>query len=152
MKNRSPKWIAPAVGIGVGLWLLLKTRKVAAFDQMRFLINRVSLSGNVFTPELNIALLAQNPTDEDIAISSLLGDVYVNDSKIGNVSSFTPFTLLPNSETPFTVKARVSVTGILSQLGELLNGVGGAQPKVRISGTVNADGTVIPVDLNTTIL
>lgn len=137
-----------AVALGVGaIWLLSKSAKASALTRMTFRLVGVSVGGSLLSPELDLQILAQNATDTAVNIQSMTGDVFVNGSKVANLSSFQAFRLQANSETPFSVKARLNLAGSLTQILSILDGVGGTQAVVTIKGTINADGVVVPIDI-----
>jgi LEA14-like dessication related protein len=140
------------VGGGLLIWYLQKKEQASATDALQFIISDIKGGGSFFQPELNITILAQNPTDTTIPIKSMAGEVFVNNEKVGNVSNFQPFDIAANREVPFTIKCRPSIVGIFTTIMDIIDGTAGIAASVKIAGTINVDGTIVPMQLTQNIV
>lgn len=146
------KYLVP-IGLGIlGVWALTKYAKGSALTRLKLSIFGADLAGSLSNPEVNVNVLAQNPTNEDIRVTAMVADVYVNDNFVGNVSNFVAFVIQPATETAFPLKVRLNVPGLFSQIADILKGTGGLQAKIRVLGTLNVEGTIVPIDLTHKII
>ena len=101
------------------------------------------------TPVLTIGIMAQNTSGQQFNINSFTGDLFVvQDSKntyIGNVSSFTPQVLLPNSQVNLTMQCRLSLLGIVNDLIQVIQ-YKNFNMQLKLSGVANVDNYRIPIN------
>jgi LEA14-like dessication related protein len=133
-------------GLGIFALSKLATARVAASLHLILANFKIDLSG------ITVNILAQNPTSGSFTFYSMAGDVYLNDSIVGNIGSFTATTIAANAETTLPVLIRLSPTAILIQLTSLFNGTTGNPLTMRVTGTANVDDTAIPFDLSCKLL
>jgi LEA14-like dessication related protein len=138
--------------VGVGLYALSTFQKANAVQSMNLLITSVNPTFSGITPILDINILVQNPSDKSFVIHSMVGSVYVNDDYVANVSTFNQVTINPHAETVITLKARLSLAGLLDEIIDIINGTSGLQAVIRFTGKVNIDDLTIPVDIDHKII
>jgi len=99
------------------------------------------------TPVATFGLAVQNPTGSRFVIKSLVGNLYANSILIGNVSSFLPFTVSPNSQAVYPLTVRLSLLGVVADIVKAFNGQGWKQ-SVEFKATANVDNWMIPIKIN----
>lgn len=132
-----------AVAAGLAAWLLGR-RNLGT--KAKILLRKISYSGGLRSPKLNIEFVVQNPTNQSAKLSAVTGELYVSDKLIADFSSFGELQIKPRSQNTLKVTAVPSV-GILSLLTSknwLKKGT-----KYTIKGSANIDGLVVPLDYTT---
>lgn len=92
-----------------------------------------------------VQLLVQNASSTEYLLNSIIGEVYVNNQKIGNISAFPKIKVAPNSETTFDVEVKIKIGAIVRNLQQLLTNV--ANAPVKIAAMVNVDNKNIPLTI-----
>ena len=141
--------------VGVGLYLYSKYKKSAAFQSLNFVLSKadVSCSGFLCTsPRITLILGVQNPTDEEIVVKSLTGNVKLNGTFIGTVSSFNNKPIAANAETPYPVTIDVSASQVLNTIADIFLGRQGLQARIDLQGTVNTEDLLIPLNLTANLI
>lgn len=126
---------------GLGLYWLIGRGSLA--KRTKLLLKKITYSGGLRNPKLNLQFGVQNPTNQTGTISAVTGEVYVGSELIADFSSFGEIKIQPKSETTLFITASPSV-GILSLLTQknwLKKGT-----KYTIRGTANVDGLIVPID------
>lgn len=103
------------------------------------------------TPYLTFEVSAQNTSNQQININSVAGNVYYDNNGsemlIGNLSSFTPQVIAPNSQSVLEITATLQPLQAINVLFKILS-QGLTQLGVRISGSANVQNYQVPVNLN----
>jgi len=83
--------------IGAGALLVARSfyKKYQLYDQSNFLLQKISVSGPVFKPIVNIDVQIQNPTSAQVEISELIGKLYLNDIYAADVMQISPVAVVP---------------------------------------------------------
>ncbi len=103
------------------------------------------LNFNGLTATVNIGV--QNPSSNALTLNSFVGNLYINGSNFGPVSSFATTVIQPNSETVIPVNVSPNILGIASQTAEIIqNGFDGLTGELK--GTANVNGAPLPIDIN----
>jgi hypothetical protein len=142
-KRKSSSSGLPFVLIG-GAALYYFATRANTINNLQIVPRGISFEGGA----ANLALGVQNPTSTGLQFGSLSGTLYVQDRPLGNVSSFTPTYLAPNSETRVTVRVAPSLLGIAAGIMDLAEGNEPAGISARLSGTANIDNTGLPLNIN----
>ena len=90
-------------------------------------------------------MAALNPSNQSATINSIVGELYVNNKFLGNVTSFTSQKILPkaSSNVSFTIKpSLLSALPIIKSI--LYNKSKGYS--FTFKGNANVDGIVIPIE------
>lgn len=127
-------------------WLVYSQKK--ALDQLQFLVQGVGIKFDNFTPILKVDLMCQNVSNETFKINSIVGSLYSNNNYIGNVSNFTQISVLPSSQIIVPIEIRLSLTGIVSDLINLITTKSGITQNLVLNGYINASGIVAPLNIN----
>lgn len=128
---------------GAAAIYLLAKKSLAS--KLQFSFKSFSTSGSLTSPKLNIHLSALNPSNQSAKINSIVGELYVNDSFIGDVTSFTPQIISPNAESDISFQIKPSLLSGLSLIKNLLVNKGKGY-KFKFKGNANVNGLVIPID------
>lgn len=136
-------WLKWALLGGVGLYALNKIGMFSIGSTLNFRLGNFGFTSG----GIDLNLIAQNPQDAGFVVNSVVGNVLLGSTVVGNISSFSPVTIAPNSETPIRLTIRPSLTGALSLLSDVIKGNVAKQP-ITVSGNVNAGGTVLPLNLS----
>jgi LEA14-like dessication related protein len=136
------------IGLGIAAYYFLsKSQTASAVDKMRFLLSSVKVTFSGLSPRLNLDVLIQNPTNETVVVKAIAGDVKVNGTKVGAVSSFQTVTIKPVAETTATLIVVIPLAGVATQIINLISGNIPGEAVVNIIGTVNVNGAVVPLDI-----
>lgn len=91
---------------------------------------------------ITINMYAQNVSNADLVVSSMSGNVTVNNIQMGNISDFTSRSIPANSQVIIPIVMRVSISSLPAVITAVLNS--DAPVDVNISGNANVNGLVIP--------
>lgn len=141
--------------VGVGAFLLHTLQKAAAARTLKMFIDTIDIECGGFlctSPVVELLTVIQNPSDSDLSLKAVAGDVYLNGSYIGNASSFNIPTIKGGTQQPVTISVRLQIAQIASQLLDLVTGKTGLKGEIRFAGTATGEGVNIPVDLTYKIL
>lgn len=126
--------------------LYLLAKKSLA-KKLQFSFKSFSTSGSITKPKINIQLSALNPSNQTAKINSIVGELYVNDSFIGDVSSFVPQVIAPNAESIVSFQITPSLLSAFSTVKNLIINKGKGY-KFVFKGNANVDGLVVPLEQN----
>lgn len=99
------------------------------------------------TPILTMGLAVQNTSNQSFTLQSLAGEIYVNSYLVGNISTFVPQNINPNSETVLYIDARMSLLGIVNDIITAISNHTFAQTIV-LEANANIDNLQAPIKLN----
>ena len=135
------------MGGAAALYFLARYR----FSQKaNFLLQSVRPGGTLLAPVINIQLLVQNPTNQEIVIKSIVGTLTVGGKFLANISCFGDQKILGNSQSLLNITARPSAIGVFNTLRQLITQpIPGTQ--IVFSGTANVDGINVPVEQSQTL-
>lgn len=109
---------------------------------------------NVNLQNREIIFKALNPTNGQLVIDSIAGDILANDNSIATFSKFDKITIQPNSESRFSLSFKVSAVNFLPIIKDIIN-LGSDRKKVMeyikkirltAKGSANIDGIIIPIE------
>lgn len=137
-----------AVGLAlIGLYVLSGVTTAGTAERLKYTFKSISFdTQGVFNIRINVTIGIQNPTGNGFSIQSFVGDLFVNDYNIGNISNFTPTVISANSETPYTISLLVNVFGLPAAIASLIQNFTGF--RAVLDGTLTVDGLSIPLNLS----
>jgi len=122
-------------------------QKASAAGTLNFYPDSIKNIGfDGITPVATLGIMVQNPTGQRYQVRSLVAKLIANGFEIGNVSSFTPTYIAPNSQSVYLVNVRLSVLGVVTDIINAFNG-GGFRHEVQFKGWANVDNFVIPLNM-----
>ena len=133
--------------IGGALVAVNAFQKASAAGTLNFYpdsIKNIAFDG--ITPIATIGIMVQNPTGQRYQVRSLVANLTANGFNIGNVSSFAPTYIAPNSQSVYLVNVRLSVIGIVTDIINAFNG-GGIRHEIQFKGFANVDNFVVPINM-----
>lgn len=142
--NKNFLWIA---GAGIAIFLL---SRLSLSKKLNFLFQSIKTGGTILQPTIDVGISVQNPTNQTAVIRSISGQITLNNKSIANISSFDTQTILPNSDTLITIKARPSILGIFNTIKNVLNNQTGNNTIV-INGSANVDNINLPFSISQNI-
>lgn len=135
--NKKNWWLLPATIIG---YLVYKKYVLAKTISVFFKTIDFS-SMSLLYPTINIVVQVNNPTDITATIQNIKGDLYLNNTYIGNVIGITPTTLVTGSST-LRIPITLSYTGVAS----LIKGLSTKGINLRFTGSIMVDLIVLPLN------
>lgn len=132
--------------------------KTGAAQRLQFFVQKVNLRFQDFTPIVDIILGIQNPSGESLRIGSIVGELYINGNYAANISGFQLTDIKGLGTSFFPISARLSVSGVVNQIVDLVNGVAGdgltalANQNLLFKGFVNAEGFTTPLNFTYKVL
>ena len=135
--NKKNWWLLPATIIGYLVYkkfVLAKTVSVF-FKSIDF------SSMSLLYPTINIVVQINNPTDITATIQNIKGDLYLNNTYIGNVIGITPTTLVTGSST-----LRIPITLSYIGVASLIKGLSTKGINLRFTGSIMVDLIVLPLN------
>lgn len=130
--------LAPIAGL---LALGVFAQKTAS-GFLNYFIRSVALSWDGATPLLRVMVAIQNPTNQKFTIRSIVGTLYINDHKAGNVSMFQTIVVNPNTQNELPVIVRLDPVAIVSDLLTLIERQSGNPQVLKLDAVINANGFV----------
>jgi LEA14-like dessication related protein len=128
------------IAAAAGAYYYTQSKKKFA-GSVQFGLKSLKLSGvNVIT---KMGVL--NPTNQTATIKSIVATLYLNNSPIATVKSFTPVTIQAAKETDIDIVFVPSGLGIFSSIVEFVKG--GKIKGVRMVGNANVDGVTMPINI-----
>jgi len=135
--NKKNWWLLPATIIG---YLVYKKYVLAKTVSVFFKTIDFS-SMSLLYPTINIVVQVNNPTDITATIQNIKGDLYLNNTYIGNVIGITPTTLVTGSSI-LRIPVTLSYTGVAS----LIKGLSTKGINLRFTGSIMVDLIVLPLN------
>ena len=135
--NKKNWWLLPATIIG---YLVYKKYVLAKTISVFFKSIDFS-SMSILYPTINIVVQVNNPTDITATIQNIKGDLYLNNTYIGNVIGITPTTLVTGSST-LRIPITLSYTGVAS----LIKGLSTRGINLRFTGSIMVDLITLPLN------
>lgn len=137
----------PLILLPIGLFLYNAIQKGKALTTLTFFprpVKDFKIEG--ITPVITFSIGIQNTSGQNVVMRSFAGNLYSNNTYIGNVSSFTQVTIKPNSETVLTIKARLFTVGVVSEILNAFNG-NGIKKVFELDAKANIENYQLPVKI-----
>ena len=135
--NKKNWWLLPATIIG---YLVYKKYVLAKTISVFFKSIDFS-SMSLLYPTINIVVQINNPTDITATIQNIKGDLYLNNTYIGNVIGITPTTLATGSSI-----LRIPVTLSYIGVASLIKGLNTKGVNLRFTGSIMVDLITLPLN------
>jgi hypothetical protein len=102
--------------------------------------------------KVEITLSCSNPTNNNITLNSIVGNLILNNNTIASVESFTKNIILANAKTNIKLDLIPSAIGILMSIKEFVTNKAKTKQKInaKFLGSANMEGIIIPLDLQFT--
>ena len=139
------KMILPIIALGAAAFFILRRSTFA--KNLVFVFRGIKIGGRWLSPKIELTIGIQNPSNQKANFKSMSAVISWNNSEFGNVSSFTPVTINPNSETNIKVIVEPSVLGLYDTIKTLIK-TGLKNGKISIVGTANVDNLQIPINIS----
>lgn len=98
------------------------------------------------TPIMTLALAVQNTSNQSFTVNSMAGELYANNIYLGNVSSFNPVEVRPNTEQVIDIRVRLSLIGIVN---DILQGIKNKtfNQDLELDSVANIDNLQVPINI-----
>jgi hypothetical protein len=99
--------------------------------------------------KVEITLSCSNPTNNNITLNSVVGNLIVNNNTIASIESFSKTTIIANGKTNIKLDLIPSAIGILMSIKEFVTNKARTKQKInaKFIGSANMEGIIIPLDL-----
>jgi hypothetical protein len=99
--------------------------------------------------KVEITLSCSNPTNNNITLNSVVGNLILNNNTIASVESFTKTNIIANGKTNIKLDLIPSAIGILMSIKEFVTNKAKTKQKInaKFIGSANMEGIIIPLDL-----
>lgn len=136
------------VGVGVAAIMAVANTRRTVRNELTARVIRVRLGKMRFEGNrLKVAVIISNPTSENIIVRSVVGEVYLNGKKVGNVETFDKVDVLPNQKTTLYLDVRLMAPQLISVYADLLNSKKIAI-EIGLTGTINVNNLATPFQVN----
>lgn len=98
------------------------------------------------TPVIRLILAAQNSSGQTLTVNSVVANLSANGYLVGNVSSFVPQPILPNSENYIVVSVRLSALGVVNDIIRAVQ-FGSFTQDLTLTGYANVNNYQLPIDM-----
>lgn len=132
--------------VGAGIFFGVKYLKSHTFNAKDM---RIKMQGFHVTNDGMIAMdiLMQNPNSTQFEVKSVLGQVFVNGSKVADIDAFGDNIIQGNSQGTIPLTALVNVRGIFDSL---MSAMRRGNNKILLQGTMNINNNTVPFKINYT--
>lgn len=108
-----------------------------------------SLKGIKFegaTPVMTLGLAVQNTSNQSFTVNSMAGELYANNTFIGNVAVFSPVVINANSEQVIDIRVRLSLLGIVN---DIIQGIKNRtiSQALELDSIANIDNLQVPINI-----
>lgn len=137
-------WLIGGGILAAVLYMRGRSRKAAFMLGIRVWIADVRLvkGKNV----IQIQFRVQNPNSVPITVRSIVGDVFVNNERLGNVSKFGPQVIAGNNESSLFVEIKPKALAIFNTLARV--NLEKIKLLIRFVGNINANGKALPMNIS----
>jgi LEA14-like dessication related protein len=118
-------------------------QKSQAIGSLNFIPRGVGIGGGGIILQLGI----QNPSSTPLSLNSFVGNLLVNGGASGNVTSFQPVTIAPNSETVVPVYISPNVFGVFNTAMNMINSGSTSGLSLVLDGSANVGTVLYPVHI-----
>lgn len=140
--------LLPTIGLAAAaLYVLSKLSFAGNAARLNYTVSGMGLSMSGLNPVMSINLVVQNPTNQIFNVAALVANVSLNGQPIGNVAGFQPVSIPATSQANVPLTVTISGLSLVSDVVNILNGSAGVTALLHITGTVNANSTLLPIDV-----
>lgn len=150
-----PKYLLLGVAAYLGVKLFAKKN---AASHLNYYVQKVSIRFSGYTPILDVILAIQNPTGTALSVGSIVGDLFINDNYVANISGFQLTQIKPMAATLFPLSARLSISGLIGEAKDIINALMVGNTNVllnqtlKFNGNVYAEGVTMPLKFSYKVL
>lgn len=145
--------IGGAAGL-VGYWLFNRYQALKSLVFSPGIITGFEmLSGNGaggLLPVVYFTVIVQNTSGSDLLVNSFAGNLYSNNTLVGNVSNFGQVRISANAATQIPVAGELRLLGIVDNLIQAFQTKNLTQ-NLQLVGSININGVPVPVTLDYTV-
>lgn len=146
-------WLFLLIGGAVlGAGLLLKN---SLTNSVSFIIRKLKIGWEGISPTVDVTIGILNLTPASVTVYGMIGTLYLNGSKLGDVAKMDSVVVTGVGETPFTFRVKIALSGVAEQISDvidIINGSRGIAANMRFVGSVNVAGIPYPLDLSYSII
>ena len=125
------------------LYYIISKRSLS--KSLQFDFSSVGTSGSLTSPNIVVHFTALNPSNASATINSIVGELYVNNKFLGNVTSFNAQKILPKASSDVSFNIKPSLLSALPIIKSILtNKTKGYS--FTFKGNANVDGILIPIE------
>lgn len=141
--------VSLAVLVGALAWAAARYRVAPQMvtRSVRVRLGKIRFDGN----RLKVGVIVSNPTSRDIAVNSVVGELYINNKKVGNVESFVKTVIHGNAKTTLYLDVRLMALQLVDTYKKLLEQKG-FKLDIGLTGTINIDDTITPFQIKYDVL
>jgi len=136
-----------------GFYLLSKLSFAGNASRLNYTVSGMSLGMNGLNLVVSINLVVQNPTNQIFNVAAIVANVGLisgtpsQEQLLGNVAGFMPVTIPATSQANVPLTVTISGLSLISDIVNIFNGSAGVTAQLHITGTVNANSTLLPIDV-----
>ncbi len=97
-------------------------------------------------PYIYFTVFVQNTAGTGVTVDSFAGNIWANNQLIGNVSSFQPVYLAPNSQTVVPITAQLGLVGLVTDVIQAFTS-GNSSQQIIVKGYANGLGFQVPINI-----
>ncbi len=97
-------------------------------------------------PSLIANLKVQNTSNQAFTLQSMAGNVYANNTLVGNVALFSSVTIPPNKQAIIPMNIDLLLIGLVNNIIDAITN-GSVKQNLELEALANVDGFQVPVDL-----
>ena len=138
------------LGAAAAILLYLLSKKSAATNlKVYFQSISVKKAKGLVLPTILATFRVINPTSSPLTITSIAGDIFLNDNFFSSLSQTQSMTVPGQSESLYTVNIKTPALNALYSIVKLFTKK--LKMKVSFEGTVNSDGLLLPLSQSVTL-
>lgn len=126
----------------VGIWAY---RKYSAGVNLVFVPGNVTSASVINTnPSLQFEIIAQNTSSTDLVLNSFAGNLFANNTLVGNVNNFLQTIIPGNSSTPIALTANLLALGLVGDIIQAIQ-TGNFSQVLELDAKANVNGVQITI-------
>lgn len=133
------------IGAGAVVAYSLIRKKAAGGNLVFFAGGVQGFAWEGMEPVINISISVQNTSNQSFTIKSFAGNLFSDGFYIGNLSSFVPQTIGPNSQATITLAARLQMISVVNDIIKAIQSAN-FQKTIELKAMANVDNLQIPVN------
>lgn len=149
MKN----YTLPLIALGIGVIYYFGRLKVAG-ENLKVNLKNISTkkSSGLSLPKIILDFEIQNVTNNSFVINGIVGDVYVNNNYLANISNLIPAKISAKSIISYPVTLQTSVLDALPIVRELIKAKGKRNLNITADLSLNVNNILVPYKIEKKIL
>lgn len=136
------KWVGVLLGAAAIWWIYGKYR----FSQgVSFLISKIGIGGSFTSPQINLDVTINNPTDISTTISNINAELFLaSGQKIADIYYNQKTDIKAKSQVVLPLQAVTSLSGAVNAISEVIRT---RSANFKLIGTAVVDGIYLPFDI-----